>query len=45
MSSIGLNRRKAFLDGKMREVFGDRDVDVDQMIEDLVREGRQSHIG
>ena len=44
MSSIGRNQRRKFIDGKIREAFGDRNMDVDQMIEDLAREGRTSSV-
>jgi hypothetical protein len=44
MSSIGLNRRQQFVEGKIREAFGKRDMDIDQMIEDLARDGRSTKI-
>lgn len=44
MSSIGQNQRRKFIDGKIREAFGDRNMDVDQMIDDLVREGRSTSV-
>ena len=40
MGNIGHNQRQEFIDGRIREAFG-RDMGVDQMIDDLVREGRQ----
>jgi hypothetical protein len=40
MGNIGHNQRKQFVEGKVREVFG-RDMGVDQMIEDLAKEGRE----
>jgi hypothetical protein len=39
MGNIGHNQRQHFIDGRVREVYG-RDMGVDQMIEDLAREGR-----
>ena len=45
MSNIGLNRRiHKFVEGKTREAFGRRDMDADQMFEDLVREGRSTNV-
>jgi hypothetical protein len=44
MSSIGRNQRRKFIDGKIREAFGDRNMNVDQMIEDLAREGRTTSV-
>lgn len=43
MGNIGHNHRQQFIEGKVREVYG-RDMGVDQMIEDLAREGRQLSI-
>ena len=44
MSSIGRNRRHKFVEGKIREAFGTRDMDVDEMIQDLAREGRTTSV-
>lgn len=43
MSSIGLNRRiNRFIEAKHREMPELRDKDVDELLNDLVREGRSS---
>ena len=44
MGNIGMNRRQQFVEGKIREAFGKRDMDVDQMIQDLAREGRSTSV-
>ena len=44
MGNIGMNRRQKFVEGKIREAFGKRDMDVDQMIQDLAREGRSTSV-
>ncbi len=44
MSSIGHNGRQKFVEGKIREAFGQRDMTVDEMIADLAREGRSTSV-
>jgi hypothetical protein len=44
MSSIGHNTRKKFIESRIHEAFGERDMTVDQMIDDLATEGRTTSV-